>query len=190
MYHKLALRNIRRSVRDYAVYFITLLLGVALFYAFNSIESQQILFDLESSSGERQFETTQQILSMFSSVIACVLAFLILYSNRFLIRRRKQEFGTYLLLGMTPARVSSIVLYETVIVSLASLAVGLLLGVILSQGLSFFTASLLGTTMKDYQFVFSFDGLCSTLFCFAMIYVVVALFNVIIVSRCKLIDLL
>jgi len=190
MYHKLALRNIRRSVRDYAVYFITLLLGVALFYAFNSIESQQILFDLESSSGERQFETTQQILSMFSSVIACVLAFLILYSNRFLIRRRKQEFGTYLLLGMTPARVSSIVLYETVIVGLASLAVGLLLGVILSQGLSFFTASLLGTTMKDYQFVFSFDGLCSTLFCFAMIYVVVALFNVITVSRCKLIDLL
>ena len=91
MYHKLALRNIRRSVRDYAVYFITLLLGVALFYAFNSIESQQILFDLESSSSERQFETTQQILSMFSSVIACVLAFLILYSNRFLIRRRKQE---------------------------------------------------------------------------------------------------
>ena len=50
MYLKLALRNIRRSVRDYAVYFITLLFGVAVFYAFNSIGSQQILFDMETSS--------------------------------------------------------------------------------------------------------------------------------------------
>lgn len=190
MYHKLALRNIRRSIKDYAVYFVTLLLGVALFYAFNSIGSQQILFDLGSAADERQFETTQQLLSMFSGVIAFVLAFLILYSNRFLIRRRKQEFGTYLLLGMTPARVSSIVLYETVLVGLASLAVGLILGVLLSQALSFFTASLLGTTMANYQFVFSFDGFLLTLGCFAFIYVLVALFNVVSVARCRLIDLL
>lgn len=190
MYHKLALRNIRRSVKDYAIYFITLLLGVAVFYAFNSIGSQQILFDLKSSSSERQFETTQQILSMFSGVIAFVLAFLVLYANRFLIRRRKQEFGTYLLLGMTPARVSSVVLYETVLVGLVSLVVGLILGILVSQALSFFTASLLGETMKNYRFVFSFDGFVATLVCFALIYLVVALFNVASVARCKLIDLL
>ncbi len=190
MYHKLALRNIRRSVKDYAIYFVTLLLGVALFYAFNSIGSQQILFDLESTADEHQFETTQQLLSMFSGVIAFVLAFLILYSNRFLIRRRKKEFGTYLLLGMTPAHVSSIVLYETVIVGLVSLVVGLVIGVMLSQALSFFTASLLDTTLTNYQFVFSFDGFLATLICFAVIYVVVAVFNIISVARCKLIDLL
>lgn len=190
MYLKLALRNIRRSIKDYAIYFITLLLGVALFYAFNSIGSQQILFDLKTSSSEQQFRTTQDVLSMFSGVIAFVLAFLVLYSNRFLIRRRKQEFGTYLLLGMTSTRVSRIVLYETIIVGLASLVVGLVLGIILSQALSFFTASLLGTTMSHYQFVFSLDGVLATLGCFAIIYVVVAVFNVFSVARCKLIDLL
>lgn len=114
MYLKLALRNIRRSVRDYAIYFITLLFGVAVFYAFNSIGSQQILFDMETSASQSVFDSTTYILGMFSVVVACVLGFLILYANQFLIRRRKREFGTYLVLGMTPGHVSRIVLYETV----------------------------------------------------------------------------
>ena len=59
------------------------------------------------------------------------------YSNRFLIKRRKQEFGTYLLLGMRPGQVSAIVLMETIAVGAVSLVVGLALGVALSQGLSF-----------------------------------------------------
>ncbi|WP_242369561.1 ABC transporter permease [Adlercreutzia muris] len=190
MYLKLALRNIRRSVRDYAIYFITLLFGVAVFYAFNSIGSQQILFDMESSASASVFESTTQLLGMFSVVVACVLGFLILYANQFLIRRRKREFGTYLVLGMTPGHVSRIVLYETVLVGLISLAVGLICGVLLSQALSFFTAALFGTTMSNYQFVFSPDALVVTLGCFAAIYVVVALFNTFTVSRCKLIDLI
>ncbi|MEC4175270.1 ABC transporter permease [Adlercreutzia sp. R7] len=190
MYLKLALRNIRRSVRDYAIYFITLLFGVAVFYAFNSIGSQQILFDMESAASSNIFNTTTQMLKMFSGVVACVLGFLILYANQFLIRRRKREFGTYLVLGMTPGHVSRIVLYETVMVGLLSLAVGLVCGVLLSQALSFFTAALFGTTMTNYQFVFSSDAFVVTLGCFAAIYVVVALFNTLTVSRCKLIDLI
>ena len=190
MYLKLALRNIRRSVRDYAIYFITLLFGVAVFYAFNSIGSQQILFDMEASADARMFDATAQMLGMFSVVVACVLGFLILYANQFLIRRRKREFGTYLVLGMTPGHVSRIVLYETVLVGLLSLIVGLICGVLLSQGLSFVTASLFGATMSNYQFVFSPDALVVTLACFAAIYVVVALFNTVSVSRCKLIDLI
>ena len=177
MYLKLALRNIRRSVRDYAVYFITLLFGVAVFYAFNSIGSQQILFDMETSASRSVFDSTTYILGMFSVVVACVLGFLILYANQFLIRRRKREFGTYLVLGMTPGHVSRIVLYETVLVGMLSLAVGLICGVLLSQGLSFFTAALFGTTMTNYQFVFSPDAFLVTLACFAAIYVVVAAFN-------------
>ena len=190
MYLKLALRNIRRSVRDYAIYFITLLFGVAVFYAFNSIGSQKILFDMETSASQSVFDSTTYILGMFSVVVACVLGFLILYANQFLIRRRKREFGTYLVLGMTPGHVSRIVLYETVLVGLLSLAVGLICGILLSQGLSFFTAALFGTTMSNYQFVFSPDAFLVTLACFAAIYVVVALFNTITVSRCKLIDLI
>ncbi len=190
MYLKLALRNIKRSVRDYAVYFITLLFGVAIFYAFNSIGSQQVLFDLQSETTEHQFATTARFLETFSGVIAFVLGFLILYANRFLIKRRKRELGTYLVLGMNSVQVSRIVLYETVLVGLFSLACGLLLGFILSQGLSFFTALLFNTTISNYQFVFSFDAFILTLICFAAVYLIVLLLNAFSITRYKLIDLL
>lgn len=189
MLAKIALRNIRRSLRDYAIYFVTIVLGVAVFYAFNSIGSQQLLFDLNSSTSERMFEMTDFFMRMFSVVVAFVLGFLVIYANRFLIKRRQHEFGTYLLLGMGAGRVSLIVLLETVMVGVASLAVGLLVGFALSQGLSFATAALFGTTMKKYEFVFSSDALFVTLACFARIYLVVALFNLLAVNRFKLIDL-
>lgn len=187
---KLAWRNIRHSVRDYTIYFLTLLFGVAVFYAFNSIGGQEVMFDLEAEADAHQFAMTQQFLGMFSGLIACVLGFLILYSNGFLIRRRKREFGTYMLLGMPNAQVSAIMLMETVIIGLASLALGLVAGFLLSQAMAFFTASLFGTTIMNYQFVFSPDAFVHTIICFAVIYVVVALFNTIMVNRQKLIDLL
>ena len=179
MLAKLAVRNVRRSLRDYAIYFVTLVFGVAVFYAFNSVQSQSILFDLEGASTESIFNLTGQFLSMFSVLIAFVLGFLVIYSNRFLIKRRKQEFGTYLLLGMRPGQVSAIVLMETVAVGAVSLVVGLVLGVALSQGLSFFTAGLFSISMQQYRFVFS-----------PLIFVVVAAFNTLSISRYKLIDLL
>ena len=140
MLAKLAFRNIRRSVKDYGVYFVTLVFGVAVFYAFNSVSSQSILFDLEDTASASVFSLTGQFLGMFSVLIACVLGFLVLYANGFLIRRRKQEFGTYLMLGMNPRSVSAIVLMETAVVGLVSLVVGLALGFALSQGMSFVTA--------------------------------------------------
>lgn len=190
MLAKLALRNIRRSFKDYGIYFITLVFGVAMFYAFNSVSSQSILFDLEDTASAGVFDTTGQFLGMFSVLIACVLGFLVLYANGFLIRRRKQEFGTYLLLGMNPTSVSAIVLMETVAVGLVSLVVGLALGFALSQGMSFLTAGLFNIQMSQYRFVFSPDAFIMTLACFVVIFAVTALFNTASISRYKLIDLL
>lgn len=190
MLAKLALRNVRRSVRDYAVYFVTLVFGVAAFYAFNSIKSQQVLFDLEQSGSAEIFEMTGEFMLLFSVAVALTLGFLIVYANRFLIRRRKREFGTYLLLGMRPGQVSAIVLMETAVVGAVSLVVGLLLGVGASQGMAFFTARLFGVPVSRYEFVFSSDAFLLTLACFAAIYAIVALFNTLQVRRSKLADLL
>lgn len=187
---KLALRNVRRSVRDYAVYFVTLVFGVAVFYAFNSVKGQAILLDLETSASEAMFDATGAVMGMFSVLVACVLGFLVAYSNRFLIRRRKREFGTYLLLGMRPGQVSAIVLAETALVGLGALAVGLAAGVALSQGLSFATAGLFSIPMRQYQFVFSPEAFWLTLACFALIFLVVAVLNTGSVRRCELADLL
>lgn len=187
---KLACRNIKNSVRDYTIYFLTLLFGVAVFYAFNSIGSQEVMFDLESQASAQQFDNTQAFMGMFSGLIACVLGFLILYSNGFLIKRRKREFGIYMLLGMSAGKVSRIMLMETVLVGVASLVLGLVVGFLLSQGMAFFTSAMLGATIKSYQFVLSPEALTATIFSFLVIYVVVAVFNTFSVNRHKLIDLL
>ena len=197
MLMKLALRNVRRSMRDYAVYFVTLTLGVAVFYAFNAIEDSRVLFEAQEgaknmflASGASIFDILSQVMTYFSVVVAVVLGFLVLYANRFVVRARKKEFGTYLLLGMSPRQVSSVVLMETLIVGVLALVVGLGLGFLISQAIAFATAGLIGVAISDYHLLFSVRSAELTLGCFALIFVVVALFNAVQISRCKLATLL
>ncbi len=190
MLFKLAVRNMRRSIRDYAIYFVTLLIAVTIFYAFNSISDQQVMHDIAASGETNIIEFTGYMMNTLSVVIAFVLGFLVIYANQLLINRRKREFGLYLVLGMKPGQVSRILLYETVFVGLGSLVLGLALGILVSQLLSFATAALFGMAMPNYQFSFSPGACIATLACFAAIYVVVAIFNIITVRRCKLIDLM
>ena len=194
---KLALRNVRRSVRDYAVYFVTLTLGVAVFYAFNAIGDSRVLFEAQESaanvllsSGVSIFDILAQVMTYFSVVVAVVLGFLVLYANRFVVRARKKEFGTYPLLGMSPRQVSSVVLMETLTVGVIALVVGLGLGFLISQAIAFATAGLIGVAISDYHLLFSAHSAQLTLGCFALIFAVVALFNAVQISRCKLATLL
>lgn len=187
---KLAVRNMRRSLRDYAIYFVTLLIAVTVFYAFNSVGDQQVMHDIAASDNTNVVEFTGYMMNTFSVVVAFVLGFLVIYANQLLISRRKREFGIYLVLGMKPGQVSRILLYETIFIGLGSLVLGLALGVLISQLLSFATAALFGIAMPQYQFSFSPIACIATLACFAAIYIVVAIFNVITVHRCKLIDLI
>ena len=187
---KLAVRNMRRSLRDYAIYFVTLLIAVTVFYAFNSVGDQQVMHDIAASNNANVIEFTGYMMNIFSVIVALVLGFLVIYANQLLITRRKREFGIYLVLGMRPGQVSRILLYETVFIGLGSLVLGLGLGILISQLLSFATAALFGVAMPQYQFSFSPGACIATLACFIAIFIVVAIFNVITVRRCKLIDLI
>lgn len=187
---KIALRNVRRSARDYAIYFVTVTLGVAMFYAFNTINDQAVLLDALSTDSLRMLDLLNMMMGLFSGAVACVLGFLVVYANRFIIRRRKREFGMYLMLGMNPRRVSGILACETTIVGALSLVAGLVLGIGLSQGLSFATAALMGTTMSKYQFVVSVGAIGFTCLCFLIIFVVSALVDIIYIRRCRLAKLL
>ena len=190
MLAKLALRNVHRSARDYAIYFVTVALGVAMFYAFNTISDQAVLFDALSDDSLQMLDMLNTMMGLLSGVIVCVLGFLVVYANRFLIRRRRREFGTYLMLGMSAGRVSRILLLETIIVGCVSLVVGLALGIALSQGLSFATAALMGTTMTKYRFIVSGSAIVFTVICFAAIFVLSALIDIVYIRRCKLAALL
>ena len=130
MLFKLALKNIKKSVKDYSIYFFTLVIGVIIFYIFNALDSQTAMLNVS--------ESTKQILILMNTFlngvsvfVAIVLGALIIYASNFLIKRRKKEFGVYLTLGMSKRRMSTILLTETVLVGVISLAIGLILGVVL-----------------------------------------------------------
>lgn len=187
---KLALRNVRRSARDYTIYFATITLGVAIFYAFNAISGQAALLDALSADSKRMIDLLSLMMGVFSILVAGVLGFLVVYANRYLVRRRKREFGNYLMLGMRPGRVSAILACETLLVGIAALATGLVLGIIASQGLSFATAALMGTTMTKYQFVINGQAIVLTALCFAAIFAVSAVVDVLYIRKSKLANLL
>ena len=186
---KLSFRNIKKSFKDYAIYFFTLILGVAIFYVFNSIESQTVLLDVTESTYEVIGMMTT-MLSAASVFVAFILGFLIIYASRFLIKRRNKEFGIYMLLGMSKRKISMILFFETILIGIISLAVGLGLGILLSQLMSMLVANMFEADMTKYQFIFSQDACIKTLIYFGIMYVIVMLFNAINVGKCKLIDLI
>lgn len=189
MYFKLALKNVKKSFKDYAVYFFTLIVGVSIFYMFNSIESQTLMLELTNTKHE-MLETMSQVLSIISIFVAFILAFLIIYASGFLMKRRKKEFGIYMLLGMKKRKISRIILAETLLVGIISLIVGLVVGIGLSQLMSVVVANMFEANMTNFAFTFSSSALLKTCIYFAIIYLVIMIFNVISVNRCKLIDLI
>lgn len=185
---KLSLNNMKKSIKDYAIYFFTLVLGVAIFYIFNAIETQSAMLKISKDTRE-VIELMTSLISGVSVFIAFVLGFLIVYASRFLMKRRNKEFGLYLLLGMGKRKVSMLLLLETLIIGLVSLAVGLLVGLGLSQLTSLLVANMFEADMSSYQFVFSSQAFFKTCLYFAIIYLVVIVFNTITIGKCRLIDL-
>lgn len=189
MYAKIALGNVRKSFRDFSVFFLTLAFGVCVFYAFGSITDQAAVIDMAEDQ-RRMVQALSDILTGLSVFVVVILGFLVVYANRFLIQRRKREFGIYLTLGMDTRHVSWIVVMETLVVGVVALAVGLLLGIGLSQVMMYVTAGLFEATIQGFVFAFSPSACLSTMACFAGIFLVTIVFNVTTVSRYKLIDLI
>ena len=189
MLFKLSIKNILKSIKDYAIYFFTLILGVAIFYVFNAIDSQTAMLSLNAST-KQIIRTMIWILSGVSVFVSIILAFLIIYASRFLIKRRNKEFGTYLTLGMSKRKVSIILFFETLIIGLLSLIVGLSLGVVLSQFMSLLVAHMFEADLKNFAFVFSKQAFIKTIIYFSIMYLIVMIFNTIIIGKSKLIDLL
>lgn len=188
-FSSLAFRNAKKSYFDYSIYFLTLTFGICLFYMFNSIESQTAMMALsDKQSGNLMSISTA--MEYISALISVILAFLIIYSNGYLIRRRKKEFGIYMVLGMNRRKISLIIMLETLVIGIFAMATGLVLGIFCSHGLSIVTAKMFMVNMKNFEFIFSFKALIRTLVYFGGIFVIVMVFNMISISRIKLINLL
>lgn len=189
MLFKLSVKNMKKSFKDYAIYFLTLVLGVAIFYMFNSLDSQQAMLDVSASTRD-MIKLMISMLSYISVFVAIVLGLLIVYANNFLINRRKREFGIYMTLGMGKRQISKIILFETILVGILSLGAGIIIGVFASQFMSILVGKLFEADMTKFEFVFSKDACIKTCIYFAVMYIAVMIFNTITISKYKLINLL
>lgn len=188
MYFKLAIKNVKKSFKDFLIYFLTLAFSVCLFYTFNSFQAQQAVLDMNATQLEI-VNLLASLMTLLSVFVAIVLAFLILYANNFLIKRRKKELGLYTLLGMPKRKISRILVYETFIIGITSLVIGMITGILLSQVLTAVSAGLFEVPL-DYHFVFSPLATLITVAAFGGIFFITMLFNTFVLNRYKLIDLL
>ena len=186
---KLIIKNVRKNIRDYQIYFLTLMISVSVFYAFNSISDQPAFSEMGMTKTLLYYQLGI-LLSTLTVLIAVVLAFLIIYANQFLLKRRKKELGLYMVLGMKKGRISRIFAGETFCVGVIALVTGLCLGVALSQGISLVALKLFAIELSKFRLVFSMGAFQKTVLCFAVIFLLVMTFNVWSVSSVQLIDLL
>ena len=184
---KLAWGNVRRAGKDYLVYLLTLTLGVTVFYAFNTVSLQ---VDIAGIKEEGLSDLLGSALSNLTFFLAGVMAFLMVYANNFIMKRRKREFGLYQVLGMGRSKVALIMVLECVIVSGAALVVGTVLGVALSWFMTFFTASIFKTQIADFHFFFSLPAFDMTFSCLALIFLLTLILDLCVVRRAKIIDLM
>lgn len=189
MLFKIARNNVKRSYKDYGIYFITLTLAVCIFYSFNSIETQSSMLKLGKSTGAFM-ETLSTFLAGTSLFVSMILAGLITYANHFLIKKRKKELGIYMTLGMPKTSISKILFLETLLIGLISLIAGIILGILMSQGLSEITARLLGVNLESYRFTVSLDAVLKSAAYFGIIFSLVIVLNQLTIRRYRLIDLL
>ena len=183
---KLAWGNVRRAGKDYLVYLLTLTLAVTVFYAFNTISIQVDFVSME----EGLSQLLGGIFSGLTFFLAAIMGFLMVYANGFIMKRRKKEFGLYQVLGMSRGQVARVMALETAIVSGAALVLGILFGVGVSQLMTFFTASIFKTQIADFHFFFSMQALSLTVGCLFVIFLVTLAFNLLVVGRTKIIDLM
>jgi len=184
---KLAFGNMRKMMHDYAVYFLTLALGVAVFYAFNTVSVQA---DFLQGDAADILKSLGDMLKGLTVFLAFIMGFLMVYANNFLMRRRKKELGLYQVLGMRAGQVNAILALETLMVALVSFGIGLLVGSLFSQILLFVTASMFAAQIDRFHFFFSADAFALPTACFAVTFAVMMLFNTVTLSRVRLIDLM
>lgn len=189
MLFKLAVRNIQKSVKDFTIYFFTLVLGVTMFYLFNSMDSSAGVLSMSESKMEI-VHMLNRLLGYVSVFVSVVLGCLIVYASRFLMKRRSKEFGTYLLLGMSRTNVTGVLLMETLLIGCLSFLIGIVLGVFGAQFMTLLVCQIFEVDMEQYRFAFSLKSVLKTMTFFGITFLIVILFQAAAVAKSKLIDLL
>lgn len=186
MYAKIAINNAKRSIKDYLIYFVTLILCVSLFYGFTSLSSSDYKLITEDSYN---LEMLKQILKYSTYIVTSLLVILIGYVNKYMIKRRKREFATYILLGAPQKTVAFMFFIEMLVVGIISIFIGIFIGTLFSQ---LVTALVLITAKQEIIFSFKIyvDTVIITFIFFIAMFCIIGVFNIKSLTKIKIIDMI
>ena len=186
MYAQLAKTNIRKAIKDYLIYFITITICVSLFYAITSLSSSSYELITEESYN---FRNLKLILQYSTYVITAILILLVAYVNKYMIGRRKREFATYVLLGAEQNSISMMFFIETIVVGVLAIIAGIFVGTLFSQAI---TAMVLISAKQEVVFSIKLylDTVAITFIFFISMFCIIGLYNIIALRKIKLIDML
>ena len=186
MYAKLAKSNAKKSIKDYLIYFITITICVSLFYAITSLSSSSYELITEESYN---FKALNLILKYSTYIITAILILLVAYVNKYMIKRRKREFATYVLLGAEQKSVALMFFIETIVIGVLAIISGIFVGTLFSQGI---TALVLISANQEIVFSLRLymDTVGITFIFFIAMFCIIGLYNIIVLRKIKLIDML
>lgn len=187
MLFSLSVKNFKKSIRDYSIYFFTMILGIAVFYIFNAIETQTAMMEVTKIKAAI-IDMMNGVMDGVSIFVSFILGYLIVYASRFMLKKRKMEFGVYMTLGMSRVKIAGILWMETIWMGVISLVAGLLVGTGISQFMSLMVSHLFQADVSRFVFVISWKAVVKSILYFLIIYTVVMVLNTIAISRTKLID--
>ena len=171
LYPKLALTNIRKNYQTYVPFILTSICMVMLNYIIGSLASNP------SNNLIRGARSANAFLRLGVIVIVIFAVIFLLYTSGFLIKRRKKEFGLFAILGMEKKHIARVLFYETVIVYVLSMVVGLLLGITFDKLMFMFLLNLVSEKVP-LGFHFSLDSLTNSLLLFSFIFVVILVWSI------------
>ena len=187
MLFSLSVKNFKKSIRDYSIYFFTMILGIAVFYIFNAIETQTAMMEVTKIKAAI-IDMMNGVMDGVSIFVSFILGYLIVYASRFMLKKRKMEFGVYMTLGMSRVKIAGILWMETIWMGVISLVAGLLVGTGISQFMSLMVSHLFQADVSRFVFVISWKAVVKSILYFLIIYTVVMVLNTIAISHTKLID--
>ena len=149
MLGKLSFRNAKRQAKDYIIYFITVIISVALMFSFNSIAVSEDIKQLST-----YMEYFSKAITGISIIIILVMAWLINYCMRFMLEKRSKEFGTYEILGIEKKSISNMFTLENLIIGVIAFIIGIIAGTFLYQ---IFTSIIMNLFSRAYQIEITFN---------------------------------
>lgn len=187
MYAKLFRSNLKKALRDYVIYFCTLVISSTLFFAFLSLTSQHN--DILGGNGNYSLELFQNMIRYAVLAISIIFVALIRYINNYMLKQRGREFSVYMILGMEQRTVARHFFGETFVFGMAAVFVGCVAGTILSGMMTAFVMRTI-TSVALFRLGYYPDTMLVTLLFFGAVFVLVGMWNVRRIYKIKLIDLL